>query len=174
MSMASAFDWDKDYSLEELLQSVIAIKEFPNRLAKVMNGLQEDDFVLTYREGGWNIRRIIHHLADSHMNGFIRTKHVIHQDQDEIQLYNQDAWGSSDDGEFHQEASFMILLGLHQRWSLLLLECLKKPEEYLALSIKMPGRELPVSLGQLIALYAWHGEHHLEQIVKAVSSKEQD
>jgi len=167
--MSDLFDWDKDYSLEELLQSVVAIKELPNKLAKLMNGLKEEDFTKTYREGGWNVRRIIHHLADSHMNGFIRTKHIIHQDQSEIQLYDQDAWGSSEDGDFHQEASFMILLGLHQRWSLLLLECLKKPEKYLPLSIKMPGKYLPVSLGQIIALYAWHGEHHLMQIAQAVA-----
>ena len=53
----SGFDWDKDYSLEELLQSVIAIKELPNRLAKIINSLKLEDFDKSYRDGGWNIRQ---------------------------------------------------------------------------------------------------------------------
>lgn len=163
----SSFDWNKDYSLEELLQSVIAVKEFPNNLARIINTLKPEDFEKTYREGSWNIRQIIHHLADSHMNGYIRTQHIINQDASEIQLYEQDAWAGELGKEFHHEASFMILLGLHQRWSLLLLECLKKPEIYLAKSIWHPEKGKQVSLAQSIALYAWHGEHHLKQIIAA-------
>ncbi len=163
----SSFDWNKDYSLEELLQSVIAVKEFPNNLARIINTLKPEDFDKTYREGSWNIRQIIHHLADSHMNGYIRTQHIINQDASEIQLYNQDAWAGDLGKEFHHEASFMILLGLHQRWSLLLLECLKKSEVYLAKSIWHSEKERQVSLAQSIALYAWHGEHHLNQIIAA-------
>lgn len=166
----SGFDWDKDYSLEELLQSVIAVKEFPNKLARVINTLKPEDFDKTYREGSWNIRQLIHHLADAHMNGYLRTQHIICQDVNEIQLYDQDAWTGGMGKDFHHEASFMILLGLHQRWSLLLLECLKKPELYLAKSIFHPEKKRQVSLAQAIALYAWHGEHHLAQIIAASQS----
>jgi len=166
----SGFDWDKDYSIEELLQSVIAIKEFPNHLAKVITPLKEEDFEKTYREGGWNIRQIIHHLSDSHLNGYTRTKHTIFQDVESHQGYNQDQWNSFKDSNFHHEASFMILLGIHQRWSLLLLECLKEPEIHLAKTLIHSDGERKVSLAQLIALYAWHGAHHLEQIQTALKN----
>jgi hypothetical protein len=168
------FDWDKDYTLEELLQSVIAIKEFPNKLAKILNALQPEDFEKQYREGSWTITQLIHHLADAHMNAYVRTQHIIHQDTREFQLWDHELWGSGMGSSFHHEASFMILLGLHQKWSLLLLECLKKPEEYLAKSCFHPLPNKMVSLAQLIALYAWHGEHHLNQIILALNSNSQN
>jgi hypothetical protein len=104
------------------------------------------------------------------MNGYIRTRHTIHQDAVEFQLYQQDAWANGLDKDFHHEASFMILLGLHQRWSLLLLECLKNPTEFLAKSLFHPDHQKQISLAQLIALYAWHGNHHLNQIIQAAKS----
>lgn len=166
-----SFDLNRDFSLEELLQSVVAIKELPNQLAKLLSGITEEQLNSSYREGSWNVRQIIHHLADSHMNAYIRTKHVIAQDVAEMQVYDQDIWASDLDQSFHHEASFMIILGLHQRWSLLLLECLKKPDEYLTKSLYHPERKMHLSLAHMIALYGWHGNHHLTQIQAAISYK---
>lgn len=166
-----SFDLNRDFSLEELLQSVVAIKELPNQLAKLLSGITEEQLNSSYREGGWNVRQIIHHLADSHMNAYIRTKHVIAQDVAEMQVYDQDIWASDLDQSFHHEASFIIILGLHQRWSLLLLECLKKPDEYLMKSLYHPERKMHLSLAHMIALYGWHGNHHLTQIQAAISYK---
>lgn len=166
------FDWEKDYTIEELLQGVISIKEFPNQLAKVLPNLNDLQLNATYREGSWTVRQIIHHLADSHIQAFIRCKHIICGDQKEIQPYDENLWASGADYQFHHEASFMIILGIHQRWSLLLLECLKNPTEYLAKSMYHPESKRHISLGQLIALYSWHGPHHLNQILKAVQNLE--
>jgi len=166
-----SIDLDRDFSLEELLQSIVAIKELPNQLAKLLNGITEDQLISSYREGGWNVRQIVHHLADSHMNAYIRTKHLIAQDVTDMQVYDQDLWATDVDMNFHHEASFMIILGLHQRWSLLLLECLKKPDEYLAKSLYHPERKMHLSLAHMIALYGWHGNHHLTQIQAAISYK---
>jgi hypothetical protein len=168
--VADKFDWDRDISIEELLQNVIAIKEFPNQLAKVLSTLKEEDLNKTYREGSWTIREIIHHLADSHIVAFIRTKHVVSQDATEIHPYNENKWAEQIDYSFHHEASFMILLGIHQRWSLFLLECLKNPTEHLAKSVYHTGNQRHLSLSQLIALYAWHGPHHLNQITFALNN----
>jgi hypothetical protein len=166
------FDWEKDFTLEELLEAVVSIKELPNKLAKILNKLEVEDLDKTYREGSWNVRQIIHHLADAHMNAYIRTQHMIHQDTQEFQLWNQDDWGKGIGKDFHHEASFMILLGLHQRWSLLLLECLKQDKLYLSKSMFYPLINKEISLAQLIPLYAWHGEHHLNQMVLAVQKGE--
>lgn len=168
--VADKFDWDRDISIEELLQNVIAIKEFPNQLAKVLSAIKEDDLTKTYREGSWNIRQIIHHLADSHMVAYIRTKHVVSQDVKEIHPYDENLWSEQIDYQFHHEASFMILLGVHQRWSLFLLECLKNPTEHLAKSVYHTGSQRHLSLSQLIALYAWHGPHHINQITFALNN----
>ncbi len=167
---ADKFDWDRDVSIEELLQNVIAIKEFPNQLAKVLATITEEDLSKTYREGSWTVREIVHHLADSHMVAFIRTKHVVSQDTTEIHPYDENKWASQTDYQFHHEASFMILLGVHQRWSLFLLECLKNPTEHLAKSVYHTGSQRHLSLSQLISLYAWHGPHHLNQIIFAINN----
>jgi hypothetical protein len=168
MNPSASFDFERDYSIEELLQSVIAIKELPNQLAKVITGLTDEDASKQYREGSWTVRQIIHHLADSHMNAFIRTKHLLAQDADSFQPYDQDIWNDLMDKDFNHEASFMILLGIHQRWSLTLLECLKQPEKYLALSAYHPEHKKNISLAQLIAMYGWHGLHHVLQIQEAL------
>ncbi len=168
----SGFNWDKDYSLEELLQSVVAIKELPNKLARVINGLQIEDFAKTYRPNSWNIRQLIQHISESHMLGYIHTKQIIHSTDYQIPIYNPDEWTNGLDKDFNHEASYMIILGLHQRWSLLMLECLKQPDVYLAKSAYHLKHQKMVSLAQLIALYAWHGEHHLEQIIRAVEQNE--
>lgn len=170
--VADKFDWDKDYSIEELLQCVIAIKEFPNQMVRVIGELKEEDLTKTYRNGSWNVRQIIHHLADSHMIAFTRTKHIIAQDIQEVHPYDENKWAEQPDYSFHHEASFMILLGVHQRWSLFLLECLKNPTENLAKSIYFVRAQRHVSLSQLIALYAWHGPHHLAQIQFALKNNQ--
>ena len=168
--IADKFDWEKDYPIEELLQCVIAIKEFPNQLARILPSLSEEQLNATYREGSWTVRQIVHHLADAHMNAFLRCKHMLSGDQPEIQPWNHENWATEMDYQFNHEASFMIILGVHQRWSLLMLECLKNPTEYLAKSMYHPQQKKHISLAQMMALYSWHGTHHLHQIQFAIQS----
>jgi uncharacterized damage-inducible protein DinB len=162
------FDWDASTSLGELLNDVLEIQHFPTELAKVISTIQESQWDLSYREGGWSIKQIVHHLADSHMNAYVRTKHIITQDQSQIQPYDENAWASSLDADFHHEASYLILLGLHRKWSLLLLESLKDAANQLVKTLEHPESGRQVSLSDLIRLYAWHGTHHLEQIKYAL------
>jgi uncharacterized damage-inducible protein DinB len=158
------FDWDGSCSLGSLLNDVMVIQHFPTELAKVIAQIQADQVDLSYREGGWSIKQIIHHLADAHMNAYVRTKHILAQDQQTIQPYDENLWNEMPDAQFHHEASYLILLGLHQKWSLLLLESLKDPATHLAKTLFHPESERQLSLSDLIRLYAWHGEHHLAQI----------
>lgn len=163
------FDWEASVSLGSLLNDVMVIQQFPTELAKVISGITEDQWEKSYREGGWNLRQIVHHLADAHLNAYVRTKHILTQDQDMIQPYNENAWAETPDANFHHEASYLILLGLHQKWSLLLLESLKDPATHLAKTLLHPETGRMVSLSDLIRLYAWHGEHHLAQIRYALT-----
>jgi hypothetical protein len=105
---------------------------------------------------------------DSHLNAYVRTKHIIAQDTQEIQPYDENIWASQMDSEFPIESSVICVIGLHQRWSLLLLEALKVPVVHLVKQLYHPESKRQVSLSDLIRLYAWHGDHHLEQIEKAL------
>lgn len=164
------FDWTKkDWQLEELLQAVVQIQSLPNELAKLLKDITPEKLAATYREGGWNVTQIIHHLADSHMNAFIRTKLILHEDNPTIKPYNQDEWAKGKDYQYHYEASYVIVVALHQRWSLLLLEVLKTPELLLR-SYFHPEMNAKITLAQLIALYGWHCQQHLGHIRIALNA----
>ena len=164
------FEWDSPTSLEELLNAVLEIKDFPDHLARTLKGVKDSQRSISYREDGWTLTQLVHHLADAHLNAFVRTKHLVSADAKEIQPFNQDAWSNTPDAHLPFESSVVMLLGIHQRWSLLLLECLKKPADYLARTLWHPEYKRDISLSDFIRLYAWHGRHHLAQIEKITGS----
>ena len=159
------FDWDQDWSLEDLLGAVVRIQNMPNQLAKLLNTEKRDALLKTqYREGSWNVQQIIHHMADSHMQAFSRCKNMLSGTVAEIQPYDENAWSQMGDYEYSYESSYILLVGLHQRWSLLLLNTLKGDPSLLANSMRHPEMDRSISLAQMIALYAWHSDHHLAHI----------
>ena len=166
----SKFDWDAPTSLDQLLNDVLKIQQFPDLLAKVLRNIQDEHLAYKYRKGGWNIAQIVHHLADAHLNAFIRTKHILAQDTDSIQPYDENKWAEMVDYTFPLESSVIMILGVHQRWSLLLLDALKNPVTELVKTLPHPESKRNVSLSDLIRLYAWHGEHHLSQILQAMNN----
>ncbi|MFN5218204.1 MAG: YfiT family bacillithiol transferase [Sphingomonadales bacterium] len=158
------FDSEKtDYQLEELLECVLQIQALPNELSKLLNGITAENAENSYRPGGWNIRQIIHHLADSHMNAWIRTKLLLSEENPTVKPYDENLWAAERDYGYAYEASYIILVGVHQRWSLLLLDTLKTPE-LLSRTFFHPEHNKSFSLAQLIAMYAWHGNTHLGHI----------
>jgi hypothetical protein len=164
------FDWNKtDWQLEELLGDVVSIQSLPGDLAKLLNGITPKVLAKTYRPGGWTIQQIVHHLADSHMNAWVRTKTTLAADNPTIHPYDENIWAAEVDYTFNYEASYILLVGLHQRWSLLLLECLKKPELLLR-KWTHTGHNKTFTFAQLIAQYAWHGRQHLAHIKLALES----
>jgi hypothetical protein len=171
-TVTKPFEWDSPTSMEELLNAVLEIKDFPDHIARALKGVDESLRTSSYREGGWTLTQLVHHLADAHLNAFIRTKHMVTGDAKEIQPFDQDAWSDTPDAHLPFESSVVMLLGIHQRWSLLLLECLKKPAEYLARTLWHPEYKRAISLSDFIRLYAWHGRHHLTQIEKITASEQ--
>lgn len=158
------FNWEGSNALGSLLTDVLTLQQFPTELAKTISLIKDEQWGTSYREGGWNLRQIVHHLADAHLNAYIRTKHILTQDQEIIQPWDENRWAETIDATFHHEASYLILLGLHQKWSLLLLESLKDPATQLSKTMFHPETNRHLSLSDLIRFYAWHGEHHLAQI----------
>jgi hypothetical protein len=137
------------------------IRELPTLARAAVAGLTDAQLDTPYREGGWSPRQIIHHLADSHLNAFARTKLALTAERPTITPYDQGAWAElADVRGVPVEASLAVLDGLHERWSLLL-DALD-PDDF-ARQLKHPEMgDIDVDL--LLQLYAWHGSHHVTQI----------
>ena len=142
-------------------QKIASIRELPARLERVVAGLSDEQ--LDRPAGGeeWSVRQVVHHLADAHLNAFVRMKLVITEMKPILKPYNQEVWAElPDTTTLPVSPSLDILRGLHQRWSALL-ESL--PED----SWSRQGIHLEaglLTLDELLTTYAEHGEIHLHQI----------
>jgi uncharacterized damage-inducible protein DinB len=144
------------------------IEAFPNRLKDEVTHLGDSELEKRYRPGGWTIRQVVNHCADSHMNSFIRFKLALTEEIPTIKPYLENLWAELPDSKnYNIESSLKILEGVHERWVYLLK----------SLTDKELSREfLHPETGELILIktslgaYAWHGEHHLAHIVKAKRS----
>ena len=139
------------------------IRALPTALKVARGGLAEGQLDTPYREGGWTPRQIAHHLADSHVNAFVRMKLAATEDRPTVRPYDQEKWAESADVlAVPVESSISILTGLHDRWARLLDSL--KAEDY--------GRELvhpevgEIDVDFLLQLYAWHGRRHVTQITE--------
>lgn len=147
---------------EERADFVARIAGLPAELRKAVAGLTDGQLDTPYRDGGWSSRQIAHHIADSHLNAFVRFKLALTEDVPTIKPYGQEAWAAlADVGTVPVEASVKIVEGLHERW-IALLGALT-PEEF---ARRLAHPEIgEIDLDFLLSLYAWHGRHHVTQIV---------
>lgn len=154
------FGAPSNYSSEYIQQRIADIDAFPTLLHDEIQGLTDADFDKKYRPGGWNIRQVVHHCADSHMNAYIRFKLAITEDKPTIKPYREDLWAELPDTlELSVMASMKILEGVHLRW-VTLLRTLGDNEW--AKSYFHPEHKQFVTLREALANYSWHCRHHLE------------
>jgi len=133
----------------------------PELLRKATAGLSEAQLGTPYREGGWTVRQVVHHLADSHMNSFVRTKLALTEDTPTIKPYNQNAWATTEDAQRMDIApSLSLFEGLHARFVALLSSL--RPEDF-ERTFNHPESG-PVTLNRQLQIYAWHGKHHIAHI----------
>ena len=137
------------------------IRALPGEARAAVRGLGDVQLDTPYREGGWCPRQIVHHLADSHANAFIRFKLALTEDAPAVKTYHQDHWALlADVCGVAVGPSLAILDGLHERWARLL-ECMTADD--FARSVRHP--ELgDIDLDFLLQMYAWHGRHHVTQV----------
>lgn len=162
------FSKQEDYSIEDIKSGIQVINQLPSLIKIEINPLKEDDFYKTYRPGGWTITQLIHHIADSHMNAFIRTKLALTENTPTIKPYQEASWAIQADYDFHLiESSLQIIEAVHSRWSSLLqsLSIDDWKKEYYH-----PEMKEKFNVKQIIMLYKWHGLHHLEHIKIAKKS----
>lgn len=139
---------------------IAAIERLPVEAEAAVAGLDDAALDTPYREGGWSPRQVIHHLADSHMNAFIRMRLVMTEDHPPIKPYDQDAWAALSDSTMPVAPSLSILAGLHSRWTHFLRSL---PDEAFSRTAFHPEHG-DVTLDRLVEIYGEHGTTHCGQI----------
>jgi hypothetical protein len=137
------------------------VEEAPAALRAAVSGLTEEQLATPYRADGWTVRQVAHHLPDSHMNAYVRFRLALTEEEPTIKVYEEHRWAELPDAKGSPvEVSLALLEALHRRWILLLRSL--SPDEWRR---RFRHPELGVvPLDRNLALYAWHGRHHVAQI----------
>ncbi|MFN4257338.1 MAG: YfiT family bacillithiol transferase, partial [Saprospiraceae bacterium] len=156
------FEYGKSYSLDETRQHIRDIAKLPKQLKKMARKLSGEELETSYRRDGWTARQVIHHLADSHVNAYIRMKLAVTANTPAINPYDEVAWAEMEDAKHGPVKTSVTLLSvLHKRW-VTFLHALTVEE--LEKGYFHPGMGRVMKLSEAIALYAWHGRHHLAHV----------
>ncbi len=156
-----AFVPPQDPNRESRDWAIERIAETPQRLRAAVQGLDEDQLDTPYREGGWTLRQVVHHLPDSHLNAYIRLKLALTEPAPVIKPYDESAWANlADTTAVPIDVSLNLLEALHQRW-VSLLRAMTDDDFRREYVHPETGRH---ALDHLLALYAWHGAHHVAHI----------
>ena len=138
------------------------IKFLPLHLENAILNLDDMQLETPYREGGWTIKQVVHHVADSHMNAYIRFKLGLTEDKPVIKPYDESAWAEMiDTKKIAINVSLTLLHALHVRW----LEILKNMSgSDLEKTVIHPEHKKEMTIWELLGMYAWHGKHHVAHI----------
>jgi uncharacterized damage-inducible protein DinB len=138
------------------------VEAAPARLRAAVAGLDEEQLETPYREGGWTVRQVVHHVPDSHMNASSRFRLALTADRPTIVPYDEARWARLEDARTAPvEVSLRLLEALHERWVVLLRAM---TAEDFARGLVHPEHPAGMTLEKMLALYAWHGRHHVGHI----------
>jgi hypothetical protein len=148
---------------EDRAAAIAAIAEMPAKLNAAVAGLDQEQLDTPYREGGWTVRQLVHHIADSHMNAFIRVRLALTEDWPTIKPYSEKTWAMLHDStSAPSQWSLTLVENLHARW-VVLLQSLS--DEQWAMGVRHPEHG-PMSIEMATLLYAWHSRHHVAHITR--------
>jgi uncharacterized damage-inducible protein DinB len=151
------------FSIDQKVEWMADIKFLPLQLENAVLNLDESQLHIPYREGGWTVQQVVHHVADSHMNAYIRFKVGLTEDNPTIKPYNEKLWAEfSDVQKLPINISLTLLHALHLRWY----ETLKyvTDEQWNNRTVFHPEHKKTMRLWYLLGLYAWHGKHHVAHV----------
>src|ERR1051325_7704466 len=147
---------------DERAAMIEAIAATPRRMREAVAGLTAAQLETPYRDGGWTLRQVVHHVPDSHLNSYCRFKLALTDDTPTIRQYDQAKWAELRDSvDTPIETSLTLLESLHDRWLRLIRSM--KPDDF-ARTLSHPEWQKPMTLDTMVSLYAWHGEHHVAHI----------
>jgi uncharacterized damage-inducible protein DinB len=155
------FSFDGTLTEAQKAKHLDDIEQTPARLRAAVLGLSDQQVDTPYREGGWTVRQVVHHVPESHMNSYIRFKLALTEEAPTIRPYMEDRWAKLPDATTAPvELSLVLLESLHKRWMLVLRAM--KPEEWKR-TFRHPEIGL-MTLEKALALYSWHGRHHVAHV----------
>ena len=150
------------FSDKQLQQWLLDIKNLPQHLENAILNLDTAQLNTVYREGGWMVKQVVHHVADSHMNAYMRFKLGLTENNPTIRPYDEAAWAEMNDTlELPVNISLTLLHALHVRWYEILRHL---TETDLNRTIFHPEHKKEMTLWYLLGLYAWHGRHHVAHV----------
>ena len=155
------FQAPAEYRLEDLHRDIDRIERMPTRLKEVISRFDEERLNRAYRPGGWTIRQVIHHLADSHLNAWIRIKWALTESEPLIKAYDEKAWALTPDNRLAPHISVSLLEAHHHRWAATLRTLTEQEEGVLDKTFIHPSTGGRITILRMVQLYAWHGEHHI-------------
>jgi hypothetical protein len=144
-------------------EAIDRIAALPSELRAAVSGLDERQLDAAYRPEGWTVRQVVHHLADSHMNGLTRTKLALTENNPRIKPYDEGAWARLGDMRLPIELSLGIIDGIHARWAALFRAM---DGAQFARTFVHPERGATLSLEFQVHDYAWHSSHHVAHITR--------
>jgi len=145
------------------------LKFLPEELERAINNLDAFQLSTPYREGGWQVKQLVHHIADSHMNAYIRFKLGLTEDTPVIKPYEEKEWAKLADNEtVPVNVSITLLHALHQRWYATIKDLTQDEFER---TVVHPEHGRKMTLWFLLGMYAWHGKHHVAHILELLKNK---
>jgi uncharacterized damage-inducible protein DinB len=154
------FQFDPNVTPEQRQAGIAAVEALPQRLRAAVAGLTEEQLETPYREGGWTVRQVVHHLADANVNSYVRFKLGMTEQTPPIKPFEENGWATTPDTKAPVEASLQLLDGLQARWAMLLKGM--SPADFARTVAHPVAGEM--TLDRVLALYAWHGRHHTAHI----------
>ena len=141
--------------------AVATIAALPLRMREAVDGLTDAQLDTPYRDAGWTVRQLVHHVADSHMNGFIRLKLALTEERPTIKPYDERTWAGLADAALPIEISLVILDNLHRRWDAVYQSM---TADQFQRTFFHPEMQETQTLERHVQLYAWHSKHHVAHI----------
>jgi hypothetical protein len=162
------FSYSGLFSAEQRAKCIEDIAATPKNLRAAVSGLSAEQLETPYREGGWSVRQVTHHVPESHMNAYIRFKLALTEDSPTIKPYREDAWAKTADvAKTPVESSLALMEPLHERWVNLLRSMTAADFQR---KLTHPEKGL-IDLDFMLGLYSWHGKHHVAHITSLKQRK---
>lgn len=152
----------RPFSAAQKEEWIADIRFLPNAIESALNNLDEAQLQTPYRDGGWTVHQLVHHVADSHMNAYVRFKLGYTEQAPTIKPYEEQLWAETADvAQLPVNISITLLFALHQRWHTFLLSLTDKDWQK---TVYHPGQQKELTLWDLLGSYSWHGRHHTAHI----------
>lgn len=158
-----------EFQSRQVALDLVVVAALPERIDRLLHAVPTLQMGNSYRPGGWSVAQIVHHLVDSHLHSYLRCKYALCETLPHIKPYDENEWVATGECSIEEVRSAQVFLAaLHGRWVRLLGSL--SPDQWKR-SFHHPERNEDFSLFQQVAIYAWHGEHHLAQMALALGTE---